>query len=145
MAYGLNWVLIMTSWIEMPWQESPLIWRGYIFSMEMTCIANVILMIIITDQGHAICVYIDWFNMAEIARTYIWASILNKGLLGILTKIWCEATIKTIHTFYQYHEYWCPGSLCHQVISDHNIDHIGNTSPCLWSRSISTTSAFSEQ
>ena len=55
--------------------------------MEMTCIAKVILMIIITDQGHANCVYIDWLNMAEIARTYIWASILNKGLLGILTKI----------------------------------------------------------
>ena len=43
----------------------------------------------------------------------------------------------------QYHGCWCPGSLRHQAISSHDIDHTGLTSPCLPCGRISMTCAVS--
>ena len=44
---------------------------------------------------------------------------------------------------HQYHSCWCPGSLCRQGTSSHDIDNVEWVSPCLiWGR-ISTTCAIS--
>ena len=43
----------------------------------------------------------------------------------------------------QYHGCWCPGSLCHLVISSHGIDYIWWIGPCLLWGGIVTTCAIS--
>ena len=59
--------------------------------------------------------------MTEFAY-YLYTGIQPEGLIS---NSWNQNTLRWIG---QYYSYWCPGSLCHQVISNHGIDDMINRS-----------------